>query len=221
MPAPLAQPTRWIRLPDILKVADAVLGRVSVVQIASDNSANDRADGRRLRESDGSARRIFSSGSWTPITPVEHTNSSCGAISMRRAASWLVRCATISPCAPVAQLALPALTTNARMRPFDSRRFFLESVTGAATTRFCVKTAAADAGTSLEISARSSAPVFFRPHAVAAKRNPLGNADSGGDWVISRRLPWEGGFPARRSLCARSRRPFRRELFWTRVQRLY
>src|SRR5579863_4628075 len=169
-----------IRLPDILNVADAVLGRVSVVQIANDNSAKERAEGRRLRESDGSARRIFSTGSCTPITPVEHTNNSCGVISMRRAASSLVRCATISPCAPVAQLAFPAFTTTARMRPFDSRRFFFESVTGAATTRFCVKTAAADAGTSLEISARSSAPVFFRLQAVAAKRNPLGKADSGG-----------------------------------------
>src|SRR5437667_2921366 len=75
------------------------------------------------------------------------------------------------------------------MRPLDSRRFFFERMTGAATTRFCVKTAAAEAGTSLEMSARSSAPVFLRPHAVAAKRNPLGSADSGGGWVISRRLP--------------------------------
>src|SRR5216683_2480933 len=136
MPAPLAQPTRRIRLPDILTVAEAVLGRVSVVQIASDNSANERADGRRLRDRDGRARRIFSTGSCTPMTPVEHTNNSCGAISIRRAASSLVRCATVSPSAPVAQLALPAFTTTARMRPFDARRFFLERVTGAATTRF-------------------------------------------------------------------------------------
>src|SRR6266446_5389738 len=198
MPAPFAQPTRWIRLPDILKVADAVFGRVSVVQMASESSAKERADGRRLRASDGKARRIFSIGSCTPITPVEQTKSSCGASSIRRAASSFVRCATLSPCGPVAQLALPALTTTARMRPLDSRRFFFESTTGAATTRFCVKTAAAEAGTSLEISARSSAPVFFKPQAVAAKRNPLGSADSGGGCVISPTLPWAGGFPARR-----------------------
>src|SRR5258708_39384976 len=181
MPAPFAQPTRWMRLPDILKVADAVLGRVSVVQMASESSAKERADERRLRASDGSARRIFSTGTGTPITPVEQTNNSAGVSNMRRAASSFVRCATSSPWPPVAQLAFPALTTTARMRPLDSRRFFFESTTGAATTRFCVKTAAAEALTSLDMRARSRAPVFFRPHAVAAKRNPLGRADSGGD----------------------------------------
>src|SRR6266403_5239655 len=215
MPAPLAQPTRWIRLPDILKVADAVFGRVSVVQMASDSSAKERADGRRLRASDGKARRIFSIGSCTPITPVEQTKSSCGASSIRRAASSFVRCATLSPCGPVAQLALPALTTTARMRPLDSRRFFFESTTGAATTRFCVKTAAAEAGTSLEISARSSAPVFFKPQAVAAKRNPLGSADSGGDGVISRQLPWEDDSQDRRSLREPIRGLCHQELSWT------
>src|SRR6266404_8906217 len=116
---------------------------------------------------------------------------------MRRAASSLVRCATISPWAPVAQFALPAFTTTARMRPLDSTRFLFERMTGAATTRFCVKTAAAEAGTSLEMSARSSAPVFLRPQAVAAKRNPLGSADSGGGWVISRTLLSTNGFQGR------------------------
>src|SRR5215469_13902189 len=67
---------------------------------------------------------------------------------------------------------------TARMRPLDARRFAFETVTGAATTRFFVKTAAAEAGTSLESRARSSAPVFFRPHAVAEKRNPRGKAAS-------------------------------------------
>src|SRR5882672_9989431 len=94
--------------------------------------------------------------------------------------SSTVRCEARSPWAPVAQLALPALTTTARMWPLDSARCFLERVTGAATTRFCVKTAAADAGTSLERMARSRAPVFLRPQAVAAKQKPLGRAASVG-----------------------------------------
>src|SRR5437773_2059136 len=158
--------------------AAAVFGRVSVVQIASDNSANERAEGRRWRAMTGSARRIFSSGSGTPITPVEQTNNSCDAQPSRFAASATVRTAAAWPASPVAQLAFPAFTTTARMRPFDKRKFSLEIRTGAATTRFCVKTAAADAGTSLEITARSSAPVFFKPQAVAAKRNPKGRAAS-------------------------------------------
>src|SRR6266404_3300718 len=215
MPAPLAHPTRWIRLPAILKDAEAVFGRVSVVQMASESSAKERADGRRFREREGSARRIFSMGSWTPITPVEQTNNSCGTSAIRRAASSFVRSATVSPEAPVAQLALPALTTTARMRPLDSRRFFFERVTGAATTRFCVNTAAAEAGKSLEISARSSAPVFFKPQAVAAKRNPLGSADSRGDCVISHQLPWEDDSQDRRSLREPIPGRCHRELSWT------
>src|SRR5579859_7122755 len=118
------------------------------------------------------------------MTPVEHTKTSCGWTRRRRAVSSTVRIETASPCAPVAQLALPAFTTTTRMRPFESRRCFFDSVTGAATTRFCVNTAAAEAGTSLEKIARSSAPVFFRPQAVAAKRNPWGRAASEGAWFI-------------------------------------
>jgi len=53
--------------------------------------------------------------------------------------------ATRSP-VRVAQLALPALISQARTRPFASRRFRRATSTGAATTRFLVKTAAADAG---------------------------------------------------------------------------
>src|SRR5258708_27595004 len=163
-----------MRFPAILNEAAAVFGRVSVVQMASDVSAKERAEGRRNRATTGSARRIFSSGSGTPITPVEQTNNSCDAQPSRFAASATVRTAAAWPASPVAQLALPAFTTTARMRPFESRKCSLEISTGAATTTFCVNTAAAEAVTSLEITARSSAPVFFRPQAVAAQRNPRG-----------------------------------------------
>src|SRR5882672_6008171 len=117
------------------------------------------------------------------MTPVEQTKISWGARARRREVSSTVREEARSPRAPVAQLALPAFTTTALMWPLDSARCFLDRVTGAATTRFCVKTAAADVGTSLERMAKSSAPVFFRPQAVAAKRKPLGRAASEGDWV--------------------------------------
>src|SRR6202022_2269850 len=68
MPAPLAQPTMWIRLWPILKEAAAVFGRVSVVQMASETSANERAEERRCRASVGAARKILSSGSGTRTT---------------------------------------------------------------------------------------------------------------------------------------------------------
>src|SRR6516165_1377108 len=74
---------------------------------------------------------------------------------------------------------------TARMRPFDALRCAFETTTGAATTRFCVNTAAAEAGTSLDNSARSSAPFFFSPHAVAAKRNPRESAAAEGAWFMA------------------------------------
>src|SRR5207302_9082429 len=42
-----------------------------------------------------------------------------------------------------------------------------------------------DLGTSLERMARSSAPVFFKPQAVAAKRNPRGKEASEGACFIN------------------------------------
>src|SRR5271163_64669 len=126
IPAPLAQPTKWMRLPAILKEALAVLGRVSVVQMASDSSAKERAEGRWWRATMGKPRRTLSSGKGTPITPVEQTKSSCGWQPRCLAASLTVRNATAWPEAPVAQLALPALTTTARMRPLDDFRCWRE-----------------------------------------------------------------------------------------------
>src|ERR1700687_1302388 len=125
-----------MRFPPILSEAAAVLGRVSVVQMARDSSANERAEDLRTRASNGSLRRILSSARGTPITPVEQTNNSCGLHPRRFSASPTVRCAAAWPSAPVAQLALPAFTTTAGMRPLERRRFDLETRTGGATTRF-------------------------------------------------------------------------------------
>src|SRR5260370_28590546 len=79
MPAPLAQPTMWIRLWPIVKEAAAVFGPASVVQIASETSANERAEERGCRDSSGTARRILSIGSGTQRTPDEQTRTSSGA----------------------------------------------------------------------------------------------------------------------------------------------
>ncbi len=56
----------------------------------------------------------------------------------------------------VAQFALPALISTALTSPRDLVRFQRAMRTGAACTRFCVNTAAAEAGASETISARSS-----------------------------------------------------------------
>src|SRR5260370_34719275 len=126
----------WILLPDILKDAVAVLARVCVVQMARETSANERAEERRWRASSGTARNILSTARGTPITPVEQTKISSGLQPRRLAVSATVRSAAACPAAPVAQFAFPALTTTARIRPFEARKFALEIRTGAATTKF-------------------------------------------------------------------------------------
>jgi hypothetical protein len=70
----------------------------------------------------------------------------------------------------VAQLALPALTSTPETILPEDFRCFLESVTGEAWMRFWVNTAAAEAGVSETISARSSWAVFRMPAYVAAYR---------------------------------------------------
>src|ERR1700730_4453051 len=91
------------------------------------------------------------------------------------------------PPGPTEQFAFPEFTMTARMAFDDARTWARESTTGGACTRFCVNTAAADAGGSETISATSSVPVwprFLRPHAAEAKRNPRGRARADGKLLI-------------------------------------
>ena len=67
---------------------------------------------------------------------------------------FLMRRASASPCCPVQALALPEQTTMPRATDDGSR--CRQTCTGAAQTRFCVKTPAAAAGRSLTTRARSS-----------------------------------------------------------------
>src|SRR5580704_6888415 len=104
--------------------------------MASDSSAKERAEGRRLRVSFGSERKILSTASGTPITPVEQTMISLAVQPSRLAVSATVFCVAAWPAGPVAQFALPAFTITARMGPVDARKCSLEIVTGGGTTRF-------------------------------------------------------------------------------------
>src|SRR5208337_1103506 len=112
------------------------------------------------------------------MTPVDATRISDwktpSAFAAARAVSWEVR----SPARPVQALALPELTITARARPPLARRFCRERTTGAAATRFVVKTPAPVVpGASEKINARSSALLtFLIPAATAAPRNPAGVA---------------------------------------------
>ncbi len=180
MPAPFAQPSRRTRLPPMVHDAAAHLRRVSVVMMARVTAEKLATLSRCARTRPGSAPRMRSTRSGTPITPVEQTStSSRRQPSVRATASAVAREAFI-PSGPVEQLALPALTITARARPPVQHRCSRESNTGAALTKLVVKTPAAAQRTSATIRARSSAPAFFlRPQAVAEKRKPRGRRDGG------------------------------------------
>ena len=70
------------------------------------------------------------------MIPVELTNTPLASQPTSAAASCVISRASASPCSPVAQLALPELTTAARRAP--SAVCDLLTCTGAAVLWFCV-----------------------------------------------------------------------------------
>src|ERR1700733_1713994 len=73
MPEPLAQAAMRTCLPAMRIFSAAHLGTVSVVMIERANCSKEPASGLRERTSSGTERRILSTCSGAPITPVEHT----------------------------------------------------------------------------------------------------------------------------------------------------
>ena len=83
-------------------------------------------------------------GKSRPMTPVEQTSICSGRQPIASAATAVMRQASSSPCWPVQALALPEQMTTPRMSSAGRRSW--QTRTGAARTRFCVKTPAAAAG---------------------------------------------------------------------------
>ncbi|CPU65139.1 Uncharacterised protein [Mycobacteroides abscessus] len=112
-------------------------------------------------------------GSRTPMRPVEQTSTSPADVASTSATCSAVRCVSAKPSGPVHAFAPPELSTTAVARP--SRTAWRVQATGAANTRFVVRTAAAtSSGPSLTTSATSRAPVDLSPAATPAARKPCG-----------------------------------------------
>ena len=92
------------------------------------------------------------------MTPVEATSTCSGGQPTSFAVSAAISRAAAIPASPVQALAHPLLTTIARTTPPDVARCSFDTVTGAACTLLRVKTAAAVAGASETMSARSGSP---------------------------------------------------------------
>src|SRR5439155_22850008 len=89
------------------------------------------------------------------MIPVEDGNTSLGLILRNCARPLQTFLQARIPAAPVAQLALPELTITARTWPWLLASELRPTSTGAAVTRFLVKSAAALVGRSARMSARS------------------------------------------------------------------
>ncbi len=118
--------------------ATAVFACVSVVRIASAASSPPPVESAAAAASTPASTRSIGSGA--PITPVESTTTCSGCRSSSDAVRSAVAMASDSPCAPVAAFAIPELTTTACGCATSRYRF--DTTTGAASTRFCVQTAA-------------------------------------------------------------------------------
>src|ERR1700723_1591261 len=157
IPEPLAHPRRRTCFPPMRNFAEAHFGRVSVVMMARVNSPNAAAPELQLRKSCGSATSIFSTRSGTPMTPVEHTKTSCGLQLSKRESFAAVWREAASPGEPVQQFAFLELTITARILWRDLCKCSRARRTGAACTRFLVKKAAAEGGVFLFSKGRTRA----------------------------------------------------------------
>ena len=110
----------------------------------------------------GIAAISFSAGRGTPIMPVDEGKTSSALQWKTSAAALHVACAALRPACPAAQLALPAFTATTRTLPPVALKCSLSTISGAAVTRLAVNAAAALAGSSATISAKSVRPLAFR-----------------------------------------------------------
>ena len=165
--------------------------RVSVVMMAVAKDFSASSSSPRPATTAGMAAISFSTGSGTPMIPVDDGMMNCGAASSAAPSAAQLCSATANPGAPVAQLALPALTSTARTRPLFLRRCARPTSTGAATTRLRVNMAAALAPSGASASATSLRPLALMPALVADQRNPRGRntGSSGPCRFISRVSP--------------------------------
>ena len=154
--------------------ARAILTRVSVVMMARAKSS---ALAELLPTADlraGMAAMTFSAGKGTPMMPVDEGTTSSKMQPKVCAAATQVAMQPSIPGAPVAQLALPALTRTAPKRPPVESRWRRPTMTGAATTRFEVYMTAATAPPGATAMATSVFPLALIPARTAPHTNPAG-----------------------------------------------
>ena len=169
IPEPLQIPVSVTALPSISTVRDASLRVVSVVMIASATGAGSGPSWATQR---GSAATTLSAGKRMPITPVAALATWVRSTPSARAAAASTASVASTPAAPVIALALPLITTIARIASDGSRRS--ASATQYDRARLIVNTPAHAASQS-DTNSATSGLLGRIPAATAAKRNPRGS----------------------------------------------
>jgi len=154
--------------PSICSRTAICLGTVSVVRIAC--AASSPPVGLSAAAARAAPAWMRAIGRLTPITPVEHTSTNRSSIASAPATAAAISRALIIPCSPVQALAQPLLIATAWALPAATRS--RSSCTGAAATRFVVKTAATAAGTSETSNAKSLRSGYLIAASTPAARNP-------------------------------------------------
>ncbi len=150
IPDPLMMPASVTVRPSTIAVVTAPLGKVSVVMIVAAASSHPHGRAAKAASSPASA---LSTGSGTPMTPVEATNTSEGLQPRCPAARAAIASTAARPRAPVKAFELPALTTSARACPkVIAARHHSTSGDG---HRLCVSTPATDVPSSSVTKVRS------------------------------------------------------------------
>src|SRR5258706_2590367 len=158
----------------VSKRVDATLGRVSVVMMAWAKASAPLWFGVRDEINSGNFALIFSTGKGTPMIPVEDGKISEAPTPSSFPASRQICSHARRPWGPVAQFAFPEFTTTARTLPPVAAKEARLTSSGAATTRFRVKRAAAVAPVLASASAKSGRLLALIFAASAEKENPRG-----------------------------------------------
>ena len=160
--------------------AHAVLMLVSVVMMARTKASACCSVLPIEAFNSGIAATTFSAGKGTPMIPVDEGKTSSKMQPKLSAAATQVVTQPSMPGSPLAQLALPELTSTAATRPPVAARCRRPTVTGAATTRLVVNMAAPTAAPASRTTAmaRSRLPLALIPARTAPHWNPAGRADA-------------------------------------------
>src|SRR5450759_3288304 len=170
MPEPLAMPPTVHRTPSTSNATATSLAKVSVVMMATAASAP--PPGVSAVAAAWMPGRTASIGIGTLVTPVDATITWCGSQPSAVAVACAMAMASSVPCSPVHALALPELTTVARIDP--CAMCARETFTGGAAMVLVVKTAAAGTAVAHAIMATSGLPDGLMPAEIPDARKPFG-----------------------------------------------